>query len=177
MPHPAPIASSFIHTLQGASPFIAVAAALLALLSLIYATLLERRLSRLMLGRSGSLEETIAVLARDMREMQEFKSEVERYLKLVEQRLRGSVSGVGVVRFNPFSTDGQGGNQSFAAAFIDEEGSGVVFSTLYARNHVGVYAKPLERGVSTYELSDEEKRAITEARQSITVHKKEPAVQ
>jgi hypothetical protein len=146
---------------------------LLAVLSLIYATLLESRLSRMTLGRTGSLEETLAILARDMREMQEFKGEVERYLKLVEARLRGSVSGVGLVRFNPFSTDGQGGNQSYAAAFIDEEGSGVVFSTLYARNHVGVYAKPLERGKSTYELSAEEKRAIAEAKQSIVARKKE----
>ena len=174
MPGTAPtFAASFIHALSGAAPFIAVAASLLALLSLIYTTLLERRLSKLTLGRTGSLEETITVLSREMREMKEFKNEVERYLKLVEQRLRGSVSGVGVVRFNPFSTDGQGGNQSFATAFIDEEGSGVVFSTLYARNHVGVYAKPLERGISTYELSDEEKRAIAEARQSIAAHKKE----
>jgi len=164
---------SMLHTLTGAAPFIAVGASLLALLSLIYATLLERRLSRLTLGRSGSLEETLTVLSREMREMQEFKGEVERYLKLVEQRLRGSVSGVGVVRFNPFVTDGQGGNQSFAIALLDEEGFGVVFSTLYARNHVGVYAKPLERGISTYELSDEEKRAIAEARQSIAAHKKE----
>jgi len=174
MPGTAPtFVVSALHALTNAAPFIAVAASLLALLALIYATLLERRLSKLMLGRTGSLEETITILARDMRDMQEFKAEVERYLKLVEQRLRGSVSGVGVVRFNPFSTDGQGGNQSFATAFIDEEGSGVVFSTLYARNHVGVYAKPLERGISTYELSDEEKRAIAEARQSIATHKKE----
>lgn len=167
------LTTSTLHALTAVAPFVAVAASLLALLSLIYATLLERRLSRLTLGRNGSLEETITVLSREMREMQEFKSEVERYLKLVERRLRGSVSGVGVVRFNPFSTDGQGGNQSFATAFIDEEGSGVVFSTLYARNHVGVYAKPLERGISTYELSNEEKKAIAEARQSISAHKKE----
>ena len=160
-------------TVTNAAPFIAIIATMLAVLALIYATLLERRLSRMTLGRNGSLEETIAILSRDMRDMQEFKSEVERYLKLVEQRLRGSVSGVGLVRFNPFSTDGQGGNQSYAAAFIDEEGSGVVLSTLYARNHVGVYAKPLEKGTSTYELSDEEKRAIAEARQSVAAHKKE----
>jgi hypothetical protein len=170
---PATVSETLLHALTNAAPFIAVAASLLAILSLIYATLLERRLSKLTVGRSGSLEETITVLSREMREMQEFKNEVERYLKLVEQRLRGSISGVGIVRFNPFVTDGQGGNQSFAIAFIDEEGSGVVFSTLYARNHVGVYAKPLERGTSSYELSDEEKRAIAEAKQSVAVHKKE----
>ena len=83
------LAASTLHALTNAAPFIAIVASLLAILSLIYATLLERRLSRLTLGRTGSLEETITILSRDMREMQEFKSEVERYLKLVEQRLRG----------------------------------------------------------------------------------------
>ena len=160
------------HWLVGASPFIAAVAVLLALLSLIYATLLEGRLSRLTLGRSGNLEETILVLNREMKEMREFKGEVERYLKLVESRLRGGVSGVGTVRFNPFSNDGQGGNQSFAVAFVDEMGSGVVLSTLYARNHVGVYAKPLEKGISTYELSAEEKQAIEKAREAVAQHKK-----
>lgn len=135
-------------------------------------SLLERRLSRLTMGRNGSIEETLAVLARETKELHEFRGEVERYLKLVEARLRGSVSGVGLVRFNPFATEGQGGNQSFAAAFLDEEGSGVVLSTLYARNHVGVYAKPLIQGSSTYELSQEEKEAIAQAKHSALRHKK-----
>ena len=169
---PTSFLDSAIHILTGMAPFIAVIASLLAVLALIYATLLERRLSKLTVGRSGTLEESLAILTRDMREMQQFKVEIERYLKLVEQRLRGSVSGVGIVRFNPFSTGGQGGNQSCATAFMDEEGSGVVLSALYARNHVGVYAKPLERGVSTYELSDEEKGAVEEAQKAIQKHKK-----
>jgi hypothetical protein len=166
------ILTSAQHFLTNASPFIAAVAVLIATLSLISMTLLERRLSKLTLGRNGSIEESLAVLSREMKETREFRSEVERYLKLVESRLRGSVSGVGLVRFNPFSTDGQGGNQSFAAAFLDEEGSGVVLSTLYARNHVGVYAKPLVHGSSTYELSHEEKEAITEAKQSVLRRKK-----
>jgi hypothetical protein len=160
------------HFLILGAPYIAAAAVLIAFLALISITLVERRLSRLTLGRNGSLEEALAVLSREMKETREFRSEVERYLKLVEGRLRGSVSGVGLVRFNPFAADGQGGNQSFAAAFIDEEGSGVVLSTLYARNHVGVYAKPLINGASTYELSQEEKEAIEQARQSAARHKK-----
>ncbi|HEY5383000.1 MAG TPA: DUF4446 family protein [Candidatus Paceibacterota bacterium] len=154
------------------APYIAAVALLATFFALIALMMLERRLSRLTLGRNGSLEEALAVLSREMKDTREFRAEVERYLKLVEGRLRGSVSGVGLVRFNPFSTDGQGGNQSFAAAFIDEEGSGVVLSTLYARNHVGVYAKPLTNGASTYELSEEEKGAILQARQSAARHKK-----
>jgi len=72
------------------------------------------------------------------------------------------VRGVGVVRFNPFTA--QGGNQSFAAAFLDEQGSGVVLSTLYARDRVGVYAKPVDNGSSSFELTEEEKEAISKAK-------------
>jgi len=160
------------HVAITGAPYIAAGALLLSFLLLINTALLERRLAKLTLGRNGSFEESIGMLLRETKEMREFRAEVERYLKLVESRLRGSVSGVGLVRFNPFSADGQGGNQSFAAAFLDEEANGVVLSTLYARNHVGVYAKPLQNGTSTYELSQEEKEAIEKARQSSLRHKK-----
>ncbi len=109
---------------------------------------------------------------RDMKEFKEFRTELEKYLKLAESRLRGSVSGIGIVRFNPFSGEGQGGNQSFALAVLDEQGSGVVLSTLYSRDRVGVYAKPLAAFASTYELSDEEKQAIERAREQIAKHRK-----
>jgi hypothetical protein len=154
------------------APFAAAAAVVLALLGLILILILERRLNRLLMGRSGSLEESLNVLTREIKEFKEFRSEVEKYLKLSEMRLRGSVQGVGLVRFNPFSGEGQGGNQSFAAAFLDEYGSGAVISTLYARDRVGVYGKPLENGRSTFELSKEEEQAIEKAKESIASHKK-----
>ena len=154
-----------------AAPYFAAAALLLSLAALSLLWSLRRRLKRLALGKNGSLEESIAVLTREGKEMKEFRAELEKYLKLAESRLRTSVRGVGVVRFNPFAS-GQGGNQSFAAAFLDESGSGVVFSTLYARDRVGVYAKPVENGASSFELSEEEKEAIGKAKASIGHHKK-----
>jgi hypothetical protein len=86
--------------------------------------------------------------------------------------LKSSVQGVGVVRFNPFSGDGSGGNQSFAVAFLDEGYSGVVFSALYARDRVGMYAKPIEKGKSSFELTAEEKEATAKAKHSIAGRKK-----
>jgi hypothetical protein len=155
-----------------AAPYAALAALVLAIVLLFMHLSLRRRLARLALGRNGSIEETIAILMRDMKEFKEFRTELEKYLKLAESRLRGSVSGLGVVRFNPFSGEGQGGNQSFALAALDEQGQGVVLSTLYSRDRVGVYAKPLSAFASTYELSDEEKQAIERAREQIAKHRK-----
>lgn len=156
-----------------AAPYVALGALLLALVAIGYAAALRARLRRLALGRNGSIEETIGILSRDTKELQQFRTELEKYLKLAEVRLRGSVSGVGLVRFNPFSGDGSGGNQSFAAALLDEVGRGVVLSSLYARDRVGIYGKPVDNWASTYELTAEEKEAITQAKVQVGARKKQ----
>lgn len=158
--------------LTAAAPYVALASLILLIAVFLMHLSLRRRLARLALGRTGSIEETLAILMRDMKEFKEFRAELEKYLKLAEGRLRGSVSGLGVVRFNPFSGEGQGGNQSFALALLDELGQGVVLSTLYSRDRVGVYAKPLANFASTYELSDEEGQAVERAREEIQKHRK-----
>lgn len=161
-----PYITAFNQELSAAAPYLALGAFVLALVACTLVLLARRRLKRLALGKNGSIEESMAVLLRESKEMKEFRTELEYYLKHAEARLRTSVRGVGVVRFNPF-TGGQGGNQSFSAAFLDEEGSGVVLSTLYARDRVGVYGKPLEKGVSHFELSVEEEEAVAKAQASI----------
>ena len=177
--HPFPSGRSSHRTLASiyiwlavAAPYAAVGALALSVFALFILLALRRRLSRLALGRNGSIEETISILSRDTKELQSFRAELEKYLKLSESRLRGSVQGIGVVRFNPFSGDGSGGNQSFAAALLDERGDGVVLSTLYSRDRVGVYAKPIESGDSSFELNGEEKQAIAKAQASIAGHRK-----
>lgn len=160
--------------LQWLSPYLALGAFVLALVAVVLLVILRRRLNRLALGRGGNIEESIAVLVRENKEMQNFRAELEHYLKQAEARLRGSVRGVGLVRFNPFD-QGQGGNQSFAVALLDERGDGAVLSTLYARDRVGVYAKPVEAGASSFDLTPEEKEAITVAKQRAAEHKKRGA--
>ncbi len=171
-----PLFQNFSLYLTLAAPYLALVACVLALLVLMFCFMLRRRFMRLSLGRSGSLEESITILSRDMKELQTFRSELEKYLKLAEVRLRGSIQGVSIVRFNPFSGDGSGGNQSFAVAFLDERLCGVVLSTLYARDRVGVYAKPIENGTSTYELTAEEKNAVEKATQTIAENRKRTSV-
>ncbi len=156
--------------LLAAAPYLALAAVVLGLIAIVLLLLLRRRLARLALGRGGSIEESIAILTRENKELKEFRGELELYLKNAESRLRGSVRGVGLVRFNPFE-QGQGGNQSFALALLDERGHGAVVSTLYARDRVGVYAKPIEAHGSTFDLTPEEKEALVVAKKNLTERK------
>lgn len=159
-----------------AAPYMALGALIISIIAVVLLLIVRRRFTRLALGRGGSIEESIAILLRDTKELQSFRTELEKYLKTAELRLRASVQGVGIVRFNAFAGSaaggGAGGNQSFSVAFLDEELSGVVLSTLYSRNHVGVYAKPVEKGNSTFELTAEEREAIAKAKLSIAAHKK-----
>lgn len=130
----------------------------------------EWRINRLLKGKSGkTLEEVINKNATEIEKFKEFRKELETYLETVEKRLDQSVRGVGTVRFNPFKGNGEGGNQSFATALIDENENGVVLSTLYTRERLGIYAKPLKEGISEYELTSEEKEAVKLASQKLRV--------
>ncbi len=70
---------------------------------------------------------------------------------------------VGLVRFNPFKDTG--GDQSFILSLIDGKDTGVVISGLYSRSGTRWYAKRIVEGKGVeYELSEEEKKAIKEAK-------------
>lgn len=68
---------------------------------------------------------------------------------------------VGLVRFSPFHDTG--GDQSFALALLDGTGDGVVITGLHSRTDSRLYAKPVERGGSTYTLTPEEREAMARA--------------
>ena len=47
---------------------------------------------------------------------------------------------------------------------LNEEGDGVVLSSLYSRERMSVFAKPIKGGKSEYELTGEETNAIKKAK-------------
>lgn len=125
---------------------------------------LHFKLRKFLIGSSvKNLDESISSMNSSIKELENFRIELEKYLVTVERRVKKSVQAIHTVRFNPFKGTGSGGNQSFATAFINEEGNGVVVSSIYSRDHVSVFSKPIKNGVSEFELSGEEKEAIVEA--------------
>ena len=140
---------------------------------LLWCIRLEIKLRRLLSGKNAkSLEDTIVHIREGHDKLHSFRKEVERYLELVEERLLRSVQGVETIRFNPFKGTGSGGNQSFSTAFLNETGDGVVISTLYARDRMSFFSKPVVNFSSNHELTSEEKEAIEKARSSMKIDKK-----
>ncbi len=126
---------------------------------------LSLKIRRLLRGKDAkSLEDTIVKLTNETDSLQSSKQDIEKYLAEAEKRISRSIQGVSTVRFNPFKGTGGGGNQSFATAILNENGDGVVISSLYSRDRVGVYAKPISKLKSEFTLTKEEKEAIAKAK-------------
>ncbi|MDP8955546.1 MAG: DUF4446 family protein [Actinomycetota bacterium] len=79
----------------------------------------------------------------------------------LEDLAETSIRNVGVVRFDAF--EDMGGRLSFSAALLDGQGDGVVITSINGRQESRSYAKPVARGASVHNLSDEEQQAIREA--------------
>ncbi|MCX6753085.1 MAG: DUF4446 family protein [Candidatus Nomurabacteria bacterium] len=122
----------------------------------------EKRLTKFFLGKKAKdLEETIAVLEADIETLKQARSNIEKEIVVINNKLKQSIRGLETIRFNPFPD--QGSNQSFAIGLLNEENDGVVISSLYSRERMSVFAKPIKAGKSEYELSAEEKEALKKA--------------
>lgn len=122
----------------------------------------EKRLKRFFLGKKAKdLEETIVQMQNEIMQINKIKKVMEEDIININKKLKKSVRGVETVRFNPFPD--QGSNQSFSIGILNEDGDGVVLSSLYSRERMSVFAKPVKNGKSEYELSNEEKEVLSKA--------------
>lgn len=81
----------------------------------------------------------------------------------IEKQGQFHIQKIGLLRFNPFKDTG--GDQSFILALLDGKETGVVISGLYSRAGTRWFAKRIVQGKGVeYELSEEEKKAIKEAK-------------
>jgi len=140
---------------------------ILNLVLIIWLIKTEARLKKLFAGKdSKNLESLMNNLVAEINSLQKSKTETEKYLEDIEKRLKRSIQGLETIRFKPFKDFG--GNQSFASAFLNEEGDGLIISSLYAREHLSIFAKPVKNYKSEYELTGEEKEVLNKARQKTT---------
>ena len=91
----------------------------------------------------------------------DIKSVSEKLLKETVEN-RKHLQRLGFRRYNPFTDTG--GDQSFSAAFLDDNGDGLMISSLHSRENTRLYAKQVEKGqVTSQALSKEEHEVIKEA--------------
>ena len=136
--------------------------AFVIIILLVWIITLESRLKKFFAGtKAQDLEEVMTVIAKQMGELKKTQIEINGHLVNVDDRLNKSIRSIKIKRFNPFLDAGS--NQSFAIALLNDEGDGVVMSSLYARDRMSIFAKPINSGKPLFELSSEEEEVLKEA--------------
>ena len=119
----------------------------------------QERVKRL--AEEGNLASTIT---NSLEQVDSLKKELEQLndrQDLFKELAAEAVQKVGLVRFNAFND--LGGELSFAAALLNDNGDGLVISSIYGAGESRSYAKLIKGKKSSYRLSREEEQAIAEA--------------
>lgn len=141
---------------------------LILIVLLVIVIKMHLRMKRFLINLDAhNVADSLQSLSKDLQDIEKFRAEMNIYLKDVEERLKRSIQSVHTIRFNPFAGTGEGGNQSFATVFLNENGDGTIMSSLFTRDRVSVFSKGLKQFVSEHGMSDEEKEALIQARMKL----------
>jgi hypothetical protein len=141
--------------------FIPFMALIVAMVALAFAIVMHLRVKRIFKSaNSTDIEKLLKLHTKTLEDFVTFRAESTLYMKSLDSRIKKKMTNASLVRFNPFQGEGVGGNQSFSASLADEEGNGVVITSMHTRERTNVFAKPLQNWTSSYELADEEKQAL-----------------
>lgn len=139
-----------------------VLAGLVLVASIMWMSRTEQRLRKVFAGKKAkNLEDVIVTLKEEVHGLKTAKENAEREIALLQEQSKKSIRGLEIVRFNPFAD--QGSKQSFAIGMLNGEGDGLILSSLYSRENMSVFAKPVRRGHSEFELTHEEKEVLKKA--------------
>ena len=146
--------------------YLALAGAVAGGLALILALALGVRLRRmrraytLLQGEDGKTSFVDAV-ARKTQEVDALRADVasvQARLDQVDAGLADAISHIAVVRYDAFSD--MGGRLSFSVALLDDQGDGLVLTSINGRSETRTYAKGVKAGTSEASLSPEEEQVV-----------------
>lgn len=121
------------------------------------------------LGNGKNLEEDLETYMYRVDRVEKQNAEISNQIKNLDNDLAKCIQKVGIVRYSAFKDTGS--DLSFALALLDENNDGVVLNGIYSREMSNIYAKPVEKGKSTYTVSEEEAQAIQKAISSDGIYK------
>lgn len=132
---------------------------------------LNKRYEKFMkkLGNSNNLEEDLKAYMTRIEEVEKQNGEIITYVQSLNKDVSKCIQKVGIVRYSAFKDTGS--DLSFALALLDENNDGVVLNGIYSREMSNIYAKPVNKGKSTYTISAEEQQAIQKAMGSDEIYR------
>ncbi|WP_010074393.1 DUF4446 family protein [Clostridium cellulovorans] len=120
---------------------------------------LKRRQKKVFRGYDGqNIEKTITDYMDKIDEVNNFNEELSKKYGEIQNKLEKCVQKVGIKRYRAF--DNVGSDLSFSLALLDSNNDGIIITSIFGRQESTIYAKPIDMGISRYDLSDEEKETL-----------------
>ncbi len=125
--------------------------------------IISRKYTSFMQGRDGeALEKTIHARIKDIDHLKLTSRKLGNDQRSMQAVLKGCISKYALVKYDAFEE--MAGKLSYAIALLDSEGTGVVLNSIHSREGCFTYAKEIIKGESYIPLSEEEKKAIEQAK-------------
>ncbi len=123
---------------------------------------LQKRFRRMMRGTNGkNLEELINSKLDKIEDAIEKSEEAIRGNDELNTKIMDCVQKVSIIRYKAF--EDVGSDLSFSIAILDGNNDGVIITGIYGRQESTTYAKPVDKGISRYDLSEEEITVLNES--------------
>ena len=137
---------------------------LIILVAITYRALnkLESKYRKLMRGVDNkNLEEMVISYLDKVDEVKDQNRNVKQLYERIDGDLKTCIQKTSIIRYKAF--DDMGSDLSFSIALLDGNSNGFILTSIYGRDESTTYAKPVDKGISRYELSDEESEALEQA--------------
>lgn len=109
---------------------------------------------------SVNIEQLLLDMQLKLNEQKAMANTHQQAIEVIQTRLTKMKSNVAIHRYNAFGDTGS--DLSFSIAILDEHKDGIILSGIHSREMTYIYAKPVEKGASSYSLTPEEKEAINQ---------------
>jgi hypothetical protein len=138
------------------------------LILLVWNFVLHFRFKRLVRGsKKKTIEDSLNNIYKYIENANAESKRVNASINTLQNKLKKSPRGFGMLNFKAFDGVKSGGVNSFAIAFVNDEGNGLILSTFHARDRVNVFSKEIKAFKSEVMLTEEETAALEKARQSL----------
>lgn len=129
---------------------------------------LKNKYRKLMKGTSNkNLEELLINSLDKIENIQAVSDEVKVLCSETSKTLIACIQKVSIQRYKAF--EDVGSDLSYSIAMLDGKNNGVIITSIYSRNESITYAKPIDNGISRYDLSIEEESVLHQAINTNTV--------
>lgn len=160
---------SIINMINEYSIFIIIGLAVITLLLFIITMVLlasvkklEKKYRKMMRGvNNKNLEQALSDNLDNIEKALNKSQEAIDECRNLSQELKGCVNKIAIMRYKAF--EDVGSDLSFSIAILDSYNDGVIITGIYSRHDSTTYAKPIDKGISRYDLSEEELHVLNEA--------------